>query len=144
MNSIDFEMPLDPRMIDQVYTAAYHKYENGKYSEAINLFRFLVVSDTHSRKNWIGLGAAQQMLKEYDEAIQSYTFAALMDSNDPYVFLYTAHCLLGKGEVSLALQTLDSAEKTAAGQMQYTGLLAEVELLRQAWSQTLSNTQLKE
>lgn len=144
MHLIDTEKPLDPQLIGQIYAAAYSKYENGKYAEAVNLFRFLTLFDLNSRRNWMGLGAAQQMLKEYDEAIKSYAFAALMDDRDPYVFLYIAHCLIAKGDIPLALQTLNSAETAAGGETKYQGLLAQVELLRQTWPQTTTNTLLKE
>jgi type III secretion system low calcium response chaperone LcrH/SycD len=144
MNFTDFGKSQDPRLIDHVYAMAYHHYENGKYGEAINLFRFLTLFDLQARRNWIGLGASQQMQKEYDEAIKSYTFAALMDDRDPYVFLYIAHCWIAKGEIALGLQALNSVELAVDGQKKYQSLLNQVELLREAWSQTALNTQLKE
>lgn len=134
MADFDLNKTVDPRLVEQIYAAAYHHYENGKYEEAVRLFRFLIVSDVNSRRNWMGLAASQQMLKEYDEAIKSYTFAALMDDHDPYVFFYAAECLISKGDIPLGLQMLGSVKKAAGKQEKYKDLLAQTELLEQAWS----------
>lgn len=143
MNHFDAAQLIDPFFLEETYATAYYQYQNGNYSKAMDLFRFLTLSDSGSRRNWIGLGAAQQMLKEYDAAIQSFVFAALMDNKDPYVYFYLAQCLFAKGEISLGLWTLGALERAAENQIKYKNLLGQADLLRQTWSKAAS-TQAKE
>lgn len=140
LNDLHLSQIDNPQLIEEIYASAYHHYENGKYEKAVSLFRFLIINDVKSKRFWMGIGAAQQMLKKYDEAIQSYTFAALINDKDPYLFYHAAECLFSRGDIPLALQTLDSVKVTAGTQSCYQGLLAQVETLKQVWKSPLKES----
>ncbi len=117
-----------------VYASAYKYYQNRKYAEAINLFRLLTVLDPQNYTYWLGLGAAQQMNKELDKALLSYTFAATIDPTDPTLFFHTADCLLAMNKIDLALTFLDQAEILSAGNEKFDNLIEQIKLIKQAWA----------
>lgn len=124
---------LSEEALKGIYATAYCFYQNGKYREASRFFRFLSIADANDPRHWIGLGATQQMLKEYEKAIESYTFAAILDEKNPYVYFHTADCLFALGKIDLGLKCLDSVEQVAKGQEKYEGLVSHVDLIRQNW-----------
>lgn len=119
--------------LEAFYTLAFDFYENGKYREAINFFRFLTTIDHMNKKHWIGLGASLQMLKDYEKAIEAYALATLLDEQDPHAPLYAAECCFSMGDRERGMQALDSADGLAADE-KYKGLRPQLSALRQAWS----------
>lgn len=96
--------------LNAVYSLAYSYYSTGRYDEALKLFKFLVLFDHMSQKYWIGLGSAQQMLKNYDEAIAAYAQAALFDLENPKPMYYAALCYLAKGDKVQAASAVRAIE----------------------------------
>lgn len=119
---------------EETYAVGYRYYENGKYQEAVNIFRFLILSESHNKKYWLGLGASLQMLKEYAKALEAYLIASSMDETDPYVFLYMSDCLIVLGKIEEALEILKTVEHIARGDNIYDSLITHVDLIRKAWS----------
>ncbi len=117
---------------EEIYALAYRLYENGKYDEAGQLFRLLTFADLTASKHWMGLGAAYQMLKEYEEAAAAYAAAALTDANNPYAPLHGAECLLELGKWEGALDALLNAEKLTTQIQKHKELLPRIVLLRDA------------
>src|SRR5262245_31055472 len=83
---------LSGESIEALYHIAYTQYKQGKYEDAVGVFRFLTLNDTRSRKHWMGLGASLQMQKKYNEAIEAYELAAALDPTDPHVHIYASDC----------------------------------------------------
>lgn len=131
-----------PDKIEEVYAVAFNFYQNGKYQEALSIFRLLSLSNPHEQKYWAGLGACHKMLKNYADAVQSYTLAAMIDETDPMIFFHSADCLFSLGMIENALQMLDSVEQVIGQDKEkHTALLAQTALLRDAWSgQNKKNT----
>jgi type III secretion system low calcium response chaperone LcrH/SycD len=116
------------------YAIAYDFYDNGKYREAVNYFRFLTMVDHMSKKHWVGLAASLQMMKEYEKALNAYVLVALIDHEDPYIPFYAAECCFSFGDIQRGLEALDSADQLAAGDDKYKGLRNQLAALREAWS----------
>src|SRR5690606_39901315 len=68
---------------EAIYAIAHNYYNNGKYDKAIPLFQFLSIVDHLNIKWWMGLGAATQMAKEYEKAVNAYAMATLLNVDDP-------------------------------------------------------------
>lgn len=119
--------------LKKMYAAAYHYYEHRRYSEAENTFRILTLADLNNPNYWLGLGASQQMQKNYLEAIQSYQFALLNNPQDPYLYFHMANCLFSLNEIELALLCLESLEQVAGEDEKYHHLLTHIGVLREAW-----------
>lgn len=120
--------------IESFYAVAFSFYENGKYPEAINFFRFLTTIDLTKKKHWVGLGASLQMLQEQEQAINAYTIAALLDPADPYIPFYAAECCFKLGDTKRGLDALDSAEELAGTDDKFKGLRKRLYILREAWT----------
>lgn len=123
-----------PKDIDKLYAVAYVYYKNGQYTNALPLLQLLTMVDPQVSKYWLGLGASQQMLKEYAEAFYSYTCAAMMDKDNPYPHLYAADCLFAMDKVDLGLQIIDEVGKMVASDEQYQGIAHQIDIIKQAWS----------
>jgi len=84
--------------MEAIYSVAYNLYQGGKYEEAQKVFQFLCFYDHFNRKYFMGLGACQQMQKSYDNAIEIFSFATILDSDDPRPMIYIGDCHLAKGD----------------------------------------------
>lgn len=118
-----------------IYHFAYQFYLNGKYADAVKFFRFLTRVDIGQKKHWMGLGAAQQMQKEYEQAIQAYSVAALLDELDPHVHIHAAECFFALEKLEEGITALNSAKKAAKSQ------LPELDLLSETWEKRLKERQ---
>ena len=100
-------------------------YENGKYEDAIRIFRQLCFYDHNNVHYWLGLGYSQKMLKDYRNAMTtlSYVLAYLEDNGkNAGVYLQLAECcsFLHRNEeaeeyAKEAMKTGDQAIKDRAG-----------------------------
>lgn len=120
----------------ELYCCAYHFYENGKYSEGVDFFKLLTQMDSENTANWIGLGACQQMLKNYNEALLAYSTALILDQTNPNVYLHAANCCFALKYLAEGFEALDVVESLAQNNPVHEPLLTEVDLLREVWSNT--------
>lgn len=118
---------------ETLYSSGFELYRNGKYEDAIAFFKMLTLVDPTVRRNWMGLGACQQMLKDYDSAIACYGAAAVLNSDDPYVHWYAADCFFHKGDKEKAIEALSSSIITAKKSKEHLPLVAKLELLHTVW-----------
>ncbi len=136
--SLDTLPTLSGETKEGLYQYAYRFYENGKYQDAINFFRFLTLVGTQVKKHWVGLGAAQQMNKQYQDAIHSYSIAAILDVKDPYIHVYAADCFFAVEDISHGIDALNAAQKIVEKSKKYKKLLPELTILREAWEKRLT------
>lgn len=129
--------PFTPESLAALYAMAYRLYKNGKYEDALAFFRFLTLSDSFERKYWMGLGACNQMLKNYEKALECYSAAAIQDSSDPYVHWHAADCFFHSGNLPKAREALESALVTARQDNNHHPLIPKLELIADAWSDLL-------
>ena len=85
---------LSPETMESVYSVAYSLYQNGKYEKATKVFQFLCFYDHYNAKYYLGLGACRLMEKEYESAIELFSFAAAMNTDDPRAMLHIGDCHL--------------------------------------------------
>lgn len=125
-------MTLSNASIETLYSIAHNHYGQGKYAEAVDLFRLATIADVKSRKCWMGLGASYQMCKKYVEAIEAYELAAALEPTDPHVHVHAANCFSSLGKKKEALFALDCAER--ASKLKHDdNLLAHIRLMRTMW-----------
>ena len=84
--------------LEAVYGVAHGLYSAGRYADALDLFRFLVLHAHVTGRYWFGLGACQQMLGDTAGALKSYGMAALFDPAEAEVPLRAAECFLKLGD----------------------------------------------
>lgn len=122
---------LSPDNLEVVYSVARTCYNNGKYDDAVTMFRFLCFMDNTVQKYWMGLGAALQMLKSYEEAIRAYAYCTLLDVDDARPQLQAGFCLMQLGLNEEAVQALEGAllapDATDATKLQARALLSKLD-----------------
>lgn len=94
-------------MMENVYAYAYQAYKNGQLEEAENLFHFLCLYDLKNPDYFIGLGAVNQVKKNYSKACDFYSLAYVMAESDFNPVFYSGQCQLLMGNVVKALQCFD-------------------------------------
>lgn len=116
--------------LEAVYSLAFGYYQTGRYEEAAKLFQFLVLFDHLNAKYWFGLGAVQQVSKDYKNALTSYGYSSFLDLSNPKPQLHSAECFIALGDkenAASALTALDEfcATDTALGR-EYRAKAAEL------------------
>lgn len=99
--------------MEAVYSLGFNFYNTGRFDEAEKVFKFLVLFDHMTPKYWIGMGAVQQVRKNYDGAITSYSYASFLDLRDPKPQYLAAECFLAKGDAENALSALEAVKNFA-------------------------------
>jgi type III secretion system low calcium response chaperone LcrH/SycD len=92
--------------LEAVYSLAFGYYRTGKYVEALKLFQFLVLFDHLNAKYWMGLGAVQQVLKDYQNAVLAYGYSSFLNLDNPKPQLHAAECFLAMGDKVKAASAL--------------------------------------
>jgi len=117
--------------LEAVYAMARSLYNNRKYDDALAMFRFLCHLEHTCSKYWMGMGATQQMLKDYDAALNAYGMATLYDIDDPRPQLQAGFCLIQLGHPEEAAAALEGAllskNATPATDIQAKALLARLD-----------------
>ena len=97
--------------LEAVYSLAFGYYQTGKFNEALKLFQFLVLFDHLNKKYWMGLGAVQQVLKDFQGAIVSYGYSSFLDLKNPKPQFHAAECFLAMGDKRNAASSLEALDK---------------------------------
>lgn len=87
-------MGLKPNVMEGIYAQAYRLYNTGKYVEAVHIFRILILMNPMEPKYLLGLAACFHMLKEYKNAIQTYTMCSMMDTTSPIPHYHSSDCFI--------------------------------------------------
>ena len=99
------------KKIQNTYAIAKNYYDNGKYTEAEEIFKILIVKDPHLKIFWYGLASCQQAKKKYTQALSSWAILSLLDEKNPFSHFYAAECYFSLKDSSNAFLALDEVEK---------------------------------
>ena len=97
--------------MEAVYSVGFNMYRTGRYDDAEKLFRFLVLFDHLEPKYWMGVGAVQQVRKDWQGAVASYGYASFLDLSNPKPQLHAAECFLAMGDKVNAASALAALDK---------------------------------
>jgi type III secretion system low calcium response chaperone LcrH/SycD len=115
-------MGLSSQVLEGMYAQAYRLYNTGKYPEASHLFRTLIVMDPTQAKYVLGLAACFHMLKEYKNAIYTYTMSSVVEANNPVPYYHSSDCFIQMKDYMSALVCLKLAIKYAGERPEYAKL----------------------
>lgn len=115
-------MGLTDAMVEGIYGQAYRLYNTGKYRDASQLFRLLVMLNSLEPKYAMGLAACFHMLKEYRSAVDSYTIVGLVDPESPVPFYHISDCYIQMGDGVSATIALEMAIKRAGDKPEFKTL----------------------
>ncbi|GAW47205.1 SycD/LcrH family type III secretion system chaperone (plasmid) [Photobacterium damselae subsp. piscicida] len=125
--------------IEHIYAVGYKFFQSGKVEQAAKVFQLLSMLDHYQARFFIGLGAARQELGEYLQAIDAYSYAALVDINDPRPPFHSAECHLKLEQLTEAESGFYSAKKMSAGKSEYADLHQRADIMLEAVRNKRSN-----
>jgi type III secretion system low calcium response chaperone LcrH/SycD len=114
--------------LENVYAQAYRLYNTGKYAEAAHLFRILIMLNAMEPKYMLGLAACFHMMKEYDNAIQSYTMCTALDPQSPLPHYHSSDCFIQMKDYLSAMLCLELAIDRAGDKPEYAKLKERAQL----------------
>lgn len=118
----------------ELYTYAYHFYRNGKFGQACDFFETLTTIDRFNSIYRKGLAASYKMLNDYENALDNYIVAVMLEPNDPMIHAHAADCCFALGQTERGLMAIESAEQKAAGKEEFCQVLSQLALIKEAWS----------
>ncbi len=92
--------------IERLHALAYNFYQQGRFGDAERYYAFLATYRPTDCRFISAIGACRQMQKDFAGAIEAYSFATLLEPENPEPSLHVAECLLGMGEAAAAAETL--------------------------------------
>lgn len=106
-------MEVDPEFMESLYSQAYQLYQTGKYLDAGQQFRTLLLLDALEPKYAMGLAACFHLLKDYSHAIESYTYCGVIEPENPFPYYYSSDCFLELQDKVSAIVCLEMVIKIA-------------------------------
>ncbi|MEZ8878768.1 MULTISPECIES: SycD/LcrH family type III secretion system chaperone VcrH [Vibrio] len=125
--------------IEHIYAVGYNFFQSGKIEQAAKVFQLLSMLDHYQARFFIGLGAARQELAEYLQALDAYSYAALVDINDPRPPFHSAECHLKLEQLTEAESGFYSAKEMSAGKSEYADLHQRAGIMLEAVRNKRSN-----
>lgn len=121
--------------IQEIYALAFLLYRNQRYQDASHFFRLLVASRPAETKYWKGFGACLQMQQEYEQALNCYISAQILNREqpDPYLYVYAADCYFALKRIGEGLKALKAAQLSAEEKNDQQ-ILQHVALMHTLWS----------
>ncbi len=113
---------LSDAMVEGIYSQAYRLYNTGKYKDAIQLFRLLIMIDSTAAKYAMGLAACFHMQKEYANAISTYALCGIIDPDSPIPHYHSSDCYMQMKDPLSAIISLEMAVKRAGDKPQFQAL----------------------
>ncbi|QJU42315.1 SycD/LcrH family type III secretion system chaperone [Serratia marcescens] len=98
---------ISDEMMEQMYAHGHHFYENGRLDEAESFFTALCMYDLSNANYFVGLGAVNQLKKNYQKACDLYSLAYVMGKENVNLIFYSGQCQLLMGNFIKALQCFD-------------------------------------
>lgn len=134
---------LNDETMEAIYALAYNLYNGGRYKESETLFQFLSFHDHLEPKYFMGLGAARQMNKKYESAVEAYGIAGFLNMEDPLPAFYAAECHLALGNLDLAESALIGTIEWAGDNKKYEGLKQQARIILASVREKLGNKKEK-
>ena len=126
------------KQMDVLYAQGYYFYSQAKYKEALPLFKGLTFYHSLDQRGWLGAGGCYEMLKQYDQAITCYSFAAILNFNDPTPALHAFDCYIALKNYPKALSCLEGVILLSSKKPEHAALKKRAEFLRDALQKTIT------
>lgn len=134
-------MGLTDAMVEGIYGQAYRLYNTGKYRDASQLFRLLIMLNSVEPKYAMGLAACFHMLKEYKSAADSYAIVGVIDPDSPVPFYHASDCFIQMGDQISALIALEMSLKRAGEKPEYRTLKDRASLTIESLKKEIAKNQ---
>lgn len=115
-------MGLSDAVVEGLYSQAYRLYNTGKYKDASQLFRLLIMIDSTEAKYTMGLAACFHMLKQYESAVSTYALCGIIDPESPIPHYHSSDCYIQMKDFISAIISLEMAVKRAGDKKEFQSL----------------------
>lgn len=115
--------------METIYALGYNFFTYGKYDAAKDIFVGLTAYAPYTAHFWRALGAVNQQLKEYGEAIASYDMAIANDERDAVSYVYRGESHILSGNIDAGLRDLDHVMQIGQTQMELSPWVQRSQLL---------------
>ena len=115
--------------METIYALGYNFFTYGKYDAAKDIFTGLTAYAPYTAHYWRALGAVNQQLKDYPEAIAAYDMAVANDENDVVSYVYRGESHILSGNVDSGLQDLERVVTLGANYPEYSAWVQRSHLL---------------
>jgi len=92
--------------METIYALGYNFFTYGKYDAAKDIFTGLTAYAPYTAHYWRALGAVNQQLKDYTEAIAAYDMAIANDEMDVVSYVYRGESQILSGNPEAGLEDL--------------------------------------
>jgi len=113
---------LSDTMVEGIYGQAYRLYNSGRYKDASQLFRLLLMLNATEAKYVMGLAACFHMEKEYASAAETYSLCGIFDPDSPVPYFHASDCYIQMGDRMSAIISLEMAVKRAGDKPEFAML----------------------
>lgn len=113
---------LNDAMIEGIYGQAYRLYNTGKYREAGQLFRLLVMLNATEAKYAMGLAACLHMIKDLKAAVEAYMLCSVIDPQSPIPHYHASDCYIQMKDRLSAVISLELAARACGDKQEYKTL----------------------
>ena len=110
---------LSDKEIDVIFLMGHYLFNFGKYKEALNVFGVLTMYKPMVSKYWRAAGAANQALKQYQEAVVAYDMALTTNYEDVISYTYRGESKLSLGQSEAGIADLKRAVEVGANRPVY-------------------------
>lgn len=94
---------------DAIYTVAWTNLARKNYKEARLLFQSLVMAKPLHTDYWKGLGMTMMRENNLDQALQVFSWTAILDAQDPWPHIYACEVLIEQKKQSKAITAYNIA-----------------------------------
>lgn len=105
---------ITPESLEVIYSMAFNQYQNNHFEEAARGFQYLCFYDHWNSRNFLCLGACQQMMRLFGQAIHTYFYAARLAPENPLPLAYIGDCYLALNKSDKAITAYKTAIEHAS------------------------------
>ena len=109
--------------MEKFYHIAYQLFQCQEYRRSADAFIFLTTLNPYVFNYWLGLGMAEQLDGQSDEALMAYGMATLTNPEHPVPHYHSGRCYLDLGNELEALTSLDLAIDYSEDDPEFTVIL---------------------
>lgn len=126
--------------MDLLYAQGYYFYSQAKYKEALPLFKGLTFYHYLDQRGWLGAAGCYEMLKQYEQALTCYSFAAILKHDDPIPPLHAFDCYIALKDYPKALSCLEAVILFSSKKTEYAAIKKRAEFLRDALQKAITES----
>jgi type III secretion system low calcium response chaperone LcrH/SycD len=115
--------------METIYALGYNFFTYGKYDAAKDIFTGLTAYAPYTAHYWRALGAVNQQLKDYGEAIASYDMAIANDERDVVSYVYRGESHILSGNIEAGLKDLNTVIEVGGSYPEFTAWVQRSGLL---------------